>query len=424
MGRTVIIKDIILARGNGAFFYDDQAAIAAGVDQDGFCYVGAPVTPGFATIRVPAKSLSIGLVLSDETIVWGDMMGVQYSGAGGRDPLFDQDRIAATVDAVVKPRLLGCETDGFLAACDKVFAPFDGQRLPLSIEYGVSQALLRATAHGHRKTLAEVICAEFDLPLPNKPVPLYAQSGDARNVNVDKMILKSVDVLPHGLINSREKFGDKGETFRAYVRWVADRIARLGHPDYRPVLHFDVYGNAGREFGLDPETIAEFLARVGDDVPGHALNIECPADFGSTEAQIEGYGAIISALERRGSATRIVVDERCNTVDDIKRFAEARAAHIVQIKMPDVGSIADTARAVLLCKQNDVGAFVGGSCSETDLSARASVHIAVATQADMILAKPGMGVDEGISIVGNEQSRLLATLRHRNGTPAAWGHGQ
>jgi len=30
-----------------------------------------------------------------------------------------------------------------------------------------------------------------------------------------------------------------------------------------------------------------------------------------------------------------------------------------------------------------------------------------------MLAKPGMGVDEGISIVGNEQSRLLATLRAR-----------
>jgi methylaspartate ammonia-lyase len=30
----------------------------------------------------------------------------------------------------------------------------------------------------------------------------------------------------------------------------------------------------------------------------------------------------------------------------------------------------------------------------------------------MMLAKPGMGVDEGLSIVGNEQARLLAILRH------------
>jgi methylaspartate ammonia-lyase len=31
----------------------------------------------------------------------------------------------------------------------------------------------------------------------------------------------------------------------------------------------------------------------------------------------------------------------------------------------------------------------------------------------MMLAKPGMGVDEGLTIVGNEQSRLLAILASR-----------
>ncbi|TJW99970.1 MAG: methylaspartate ammonia-lyase, partial [Mesorhizobium sp.] len=65
------------------------------------------------------------------------------------------------------------------------------------------------------------------------------------------------------------------------------------------------------------------------------------------------------------------------------------------------------------CKENNVDAYVGGSCSETDLSARATVHISVATQADMMLAKPGMGIDEGLSIVGNEQNRLLAMLDRR-----------
>ena len=54
---------------------------------------------------------------------------------------------------------------------------------------------------------------------------------------------------------------------------------------------------------------------------------------------------------------------------------------------------------------------MGGSCTETDLSAGVSVHVAVATQSDMMLAKPGMGVDEGLTIVGNEQNRLLAALR-------------
>ncbi|RJT23622.1 methylaspartate ammonia-lyase [Mesorhizobium waimense] len=407
------IKDVLLAPGNGAFFYDDQAAIRSGATQDGFIYVGEPTTPGFTSLRVPACALSVGLVLTDDTIVWGDMMGVQYSGAGGRDPLFETAQISDLTLRVVVPRLLNVDPSYYLDACAKVFEPFEGKRLPRSIEYGVSQVLLRAVAHLQHTTMAEIVCSEFDLPLPTSRVPIYCQSGDAREINVDKMILKAVDVLPHGLINSRQKFGVDGQIFMEFVKWVAMRTREIGPPGYHPVLHFDVYGWIGQEIGLKPQSIADFICKVADTVPGFTLNIEAPADFGSTQAQIENYAKIVSILDKRGSRARIVVDERCNTLEDIRHFAEAKAAHLVQIKTPDVGSLADTARAVLICKANKVGAYVGGSCTETDLSAQASVHVSVATQADMMLAKPGMGVDEAFSIVGNEQNRLLAMLNHR-----------
>ncbi|RWM80748.1 methylaspartate ammonia-lyase [Mesorhizobium sp.] len=407
------IKDVLLAPGTGAFFYDDQAAIKTGATQDGFIYASEPKTTGFTSIRVPASSLSIGLVLTDDSVVWGDMMGVQYSGAGGRDPLFESAQISDLTSRVVAPRLREIDASHFRDSCTKVFRPVEHQRLPLSVEYGVSQALLRAAAHLRRMTMAEIICAEFDLPLPRCRVPIYCQSGDAREINVDKMILKAVDVLPHGLINSRQKFGAGGQTFMEFVKWVTTRTRQIGRPGYHPVLHFDVYGWIGQEIGLDPQSIADFVCRVADTVPDFTLNIESPADFGSTPAQIENYAKIVSILDNRGSSARIVVDERCNTLKDIRLFAEAKAAHLVQIKTPDVGSIADTARAVLICKENKVGAYVGGSCTETDLSAQASVHVSVATQADMMLAKPGMGVDEAFSIVGNEQDRLLAILNRR-----------
>ncbi|MER9495110.1 methylaspartate ammonia-lyase [Mesorhizobium sp. M0320] len=407
------IKDVLLAPGNGAFFYDDQAAIRAGAGQDGFIYVGEPLTPGFRTIRVPAGCLSVGLVLEDDTVAWGDMMGVQYSGAGGRDPLFDADDIKDLTSRVVVPRLLNVDSSRFLVACSSTFELHDGERLPLSIEYGVSQALLCAAAHAARSTMAEVICTEFGLSIPHRRVPIYCQSGDAREINVDKMILKGVDVLPHGLINSRSKFGVGGETFLDFVKWVAQRVKQIGQPEYHPVLHFDVYGWIGVEIGLDVQRIADFISKVADVVPEFTVNIESPADFGSTPAQVDNYAQIVSILNARASRARVVVDERCNTLEDVRLFAEAKATHLVQIKTPDVGSIADSARAVLLCKENKVGAYVGGSCSETDFSARATVHISVATQADMMLAKPGMGVDEGLSIVGNEQNRLLAVLDRR-----------
>ncbi|MFM7552407.1 MAG: methylaspartate ammonia-lyase, partial [Actinomycetota bacterium] len=54
-----------------------------------------------------------------------------------------------------------------------------------------------------------------------------------------------------------------------------------------------------------------------------------------------------------------------------------------------------------------IGVFIGGSCAETDLSAQLSAQLAMAVDADQVLAKPGMGVDEGIAIVRNAMRRAL-----------------
>lgn len=406
-----MVEDVLLAPCQGAFFYDDQLAIRGGVEQNGFLYTGDTVTPGFSSVRMPASAVSIGLILSDQTVVWGDMVSVQYAGAGGRDPLFNTENIIAQTRKKVVPKLKGLQISSFKSACAFVFNHASGQRLPLAIEYGVSQALLRATAHAHRQSMADLICSEFDLPKPTARVPLYAQSGDNRETNVDKMILRSVDIMPHGLINSKEKFGPKGENFLEFANWVKARIGEIGADNYQPRLHFDVYGWIGFEFGNDPAKIAEFIARVADELSPFAVNIESPADFGSLAPQLAGYASIVTELDRLGSSARIVADEHCNTLSDIRSFVDASAAHIVQIKMPDVGSLVDSIEAVLYAKSHNVGAYVGGTCAETDMSALASTHLAVATQADMMLAKPGMGVDEGLCIVGNEQSRLMAMFQ-------------
>jgi methylaspartate ammonia-lyase len=404
------IVDVILAPALGAFYYDDQAAIRQGRGQDGLAYAGAPLTPGFAQVRMPAAALGVGLLLSDGQMAWGDMVSVQYSGAAGRDPLFDPVAIAALVRDVVTPRLIG-RTAG--AARATAAAALAGQRLPIAVEYGISQALLQAEALARCLTMAEVVAADLGLPPPHQPVPIFAQSGDERQINVDKMILKRVDILPHGLINAREKFGPDGAAFLDYVRWVAARVQALGPADYRPVLHFDLYGWIGLGIGLDPQAIADFCARVADAVPGWRVHLECPADYGNRAAQIGEYARIVDAVDRLTDRVAIVADEYCNTLEDIIAFCDARAGHIVQIKTPDVGSLFDTADAIRHAKAHGIGAYSGGSCAETDVSARACVHVAVAAQADMMLAKPGMGVDEAITIVGNEQARLLATIAAR-----------
>jgi methylaspartate ammonia-lyase len=38
--------------------------------------------------------------------------------------------------------------------------------------------------------------------------------------------------------------------------------------------------------------------------------------------------------------------------------------------------------------------YCGGTCNETDVSARVCTHVAMACGADQVLAKPGIGADE------------------------------
>ena len=97
-------------------------------------------------------------------------------------------------------------------------------------------------------------------------------------------------------------------------------------------------------------------------------------------------------------------------MEDIKDFVDAKAAHMIQIKAPDLGGINKTIEAAIYCKKNEVEAFIGGTCNGTDQSSRVTVHVALAVQADLIYNKPGMAVDEGYMIVYNEMQRTLALL--------------
>jgi methylaspartate ammonia-lyase len=405
------IVDVITAVGHGAFFNDDQLAIRNGVSSDGFAYLGSAVTAGFSAIRTPARSLSVGLVLSDGETAWGDMMSVQYCGGSGRDPVFDPIAAQMLFESTLRDRLMSIRLESFRAACHSALQPDVAGPLPRAVEYGLSQSLLKAVARANRATMVEILCEEFRLPIIARAVPLYAQSGDARTINVDKMILKAVDVLPHGLINSREKFGPAGTECLEYIGWVAQRVKALGRVGYKPTLHFDVYGWIGLTVGLDPASISDFIQLAEKRAEPFDIQIEHPADFGSRFGQIRGLRAIREELARRGSQARIVADEWCNNLEDILAFAAAECCHLIQIKMPDVGSIVDAMIAAIACREHGVGVYIGGSCTETEISAQISTHVALAVQADMMLAKPGMGVDEALTIVGNEQSRLLATLR-------------
>ena len=50
------ITDVLTVPGLTGFFFDDQRAIKAGAESDGFTYKGQAVTPGFKAIRQRVKA--------------------------------------------------------------------------------------------------------------------------------------------------------------------------------------------------------------------------------------------------------------------------------------------------------------------------------------------------------------------------------
>ena len=89
------------------------------------------------------------------------------------------------------------------------------------------------------------------------------------------------------------------------------------------------------------------------------------------------------------------------------------ACDMVQVKTPDLGALHNSVEAVLYCKKVGKLAYLGGSCAETDQSARLCANIALATQPYACSGKPGMGVDEAMMIVHNEMQRVLAACKAR-----------
>lgn len=411
------IVDVVCSAGRTGFYFDDQRAIKAGAGHDGFTYVGEPVTEGFTSIRQAGESISVMLILEDGQVAHGDCAAVQYSGAGGRDPLFLAKDFIPVIEKEIAPKLIGRELNNFKSLAEEFDKmTVNGKRLHTAIRYGITQAILDGVAKAKKVTMAEIVRDEYNTGVEINRIPIFTQSGDDRYSNADKMIIKGADVLPHALINNvEEKLGLKGEKLLEYVKWLSDRVLKLRtSEDYNPIFHIDVYGTIGVAFDCDTKAMADYIATLEEAARPFKLRIEGPMDVEHRERQMEALRELTAELDNRNINVELVADEWCNTYEDVAFFADNNSGHMLQIKTPDLGGVNNTIEAILYCKKKNVGAYCGGTCNETNRSAEVCTNIAMACGADQCLAKPGMGVDEGYMIVNNEMNRVVALVNRRN----------
>jgi methylaspartate ammonia-lyase len=408
------IRDVVYSVGLSGYFNKDLAAVKAGARPNGTFLEGKPLTAGYTNIVQAGAVVSVMLLLEDGSVAVGECADVIFSGLAGRDPLFVPAQHLPLLESTVRRWLVGRDVGAFRANAQEIDRmEVDGRRLHTALRYGLTQALLAATALAGRETMAEVIAREYGSTLATAPVGILASCHRGDALQLDRVIMKRAAVLPHASFTLAKDLGPHGEVLMEYARSIARRIQEVGAPDYRPRIHLDLYGTLGDLFGADLEGLADYLARLGEAVKPFDLLIESPVIAGSRQAQIDTLGQLKAGLRSRGAKVGLIADEWCNTLEDTRVFAQAGACDFVQIKTPDLGGINNSIEAVLHCRANGMGCCLGGTANETDLSARITAQIALATGPDFLLSKPGIGADEGLMILTNEMLRTLALVRHR-----------
>ncbi|KAK9601768.1 hypothetical protein V6Z92_001810 [Aspergillus fumigatus] len=380
--------DVQFVIGLSGYFVKDLEAVRRSPAYDPLRDDIPPCTPGFRSVVQAGQVISIILHLPCGGIAVGDSVDVIFSGAASRDPLFMAEEHLPVLESVVKPWLLSCDLSHFRHNAERVGLPWTelhGRRLHSAIRYGLTQALLAATALAQRRTIAEVICHEWSLgSIADRPVDILASCHRNDALQLDRMIMKKAPMLPHASFVHASDIGPHGMVLMDYVDTVARRIRQRAPPGYHPRLHFDVYARTTLR-------------------PPHRISDHC--------AKIQRLAALRACLKRKSIDVRIVADEWCNTLPDIRDFADADAVDYVQIKMPDLGGVDQSIDAVLYCQGKGIGCCLGGSANETDVSARITAQVALATRPDFLLSKPGIGADEGLMILTNEMLRGIALAK-------------
>src|SRR5690606_12110914 len=190
--------------------------------------------------------------LADGLMAYGDCVTVLNAGYAGRPRPLRAENMPQAAKAL--GRLYdGKAFTGFrdsVALLDEL--DLEGDQVT-PIAYGVSQALLSATALSRRTTMAQVLKDEYAIQ-ERYPAPEFAGScGGEWEQNVDKAIMRRVAMFPQSAIQTQSQC----ERLEEYVSWIVGRVGHLGGNGYKPDLHFDFHSSLGRMFNNDEGKICD-----------------------------------------------------------------------------------------------------------------------------------------------------------------------
>ena len=248
-----------------------------------------------------------------------------------------------------------------------------------------------------RLTIAEIIAEEFELPLPSTTVPLQISVKRGQSL----LLHEQVSTLAYDVGESDpiDSLGADSERIQRFIRQLRERLVK-DDQECQITIHLDARGSFGKLYANDIGKVLGALYGLEQAASPCLLRVQDPLILEEQDDQIKALGQLRDYLRMRGMSLQIVAGAKIHSLDDVKTFVQAEAAHMLHLIMPRLGTIQEVILAIQACRANNIGILL------EDNPSIVTSQVAVVTQPD-ILAFPSIWPgDSGIVMIQNEMARL------------------
>jgi len=394
---------------------------------------------------------SVGVVLDDRYVVWGDCVC-----SAEATPL---STVAAreSIESVVSPALVGCKLEGFRGLAGAIESLTEivtaeepiptteedsqtdgisrrdlltgrlraearppsppptrfvtsGQPLHPALRYGLSQALLAAVAQDQGLSIAEVIAHEYNLSRPTA-VPLLAQLDTNRPLESLPQPSPHITALgytvPPG--DPADILGDNGVILQRFLRILKERVMAMPGWDTLPRIHVDLRGGLGELYGNNTGQMLGALVGLETSVRPLLLLIEHPIG-GDSLPEINAKTRELQEFLRFRKVDVELAAGNIGTLETARTCAQADACTLLNVTPARVGGLAQSAEAVLACRENDKFVMLSADPGDSARSLQVLSQVALGLQADFV----GVSAEcDDITLVHGEMERALVEMRVR-----------
>lgn len=300
-----------------------------------------------------APNASIGVVVQDRHVFWGDCLVVAYTS----DPLPTIQRLVDLVEGVLVGRPAGSFRE-LSQVIDSLLPP--PGRVPAAdgVRGALQQALLQCASFAHGIPIDDVLRQEFGLSRGAAviPAPVFLEVSDyAASVElIDRMLAMRPTGIAYRLSGTRviEAIGDNAELLQQFVRDLGERSDLLaGRGEYKPAIYIGANGAFGKLAGDVVRNIGKVLSicidlqqAAGDRVliMEDPILLDHPLDQAAQMQRLKGLLYRSPSTQSRTQPAYLVQSAGTRFKEELAPFVDTEAVNGFVFEPISSGDIAGT----------------------------------------------------------------------------------